>query len=237
MIATYVNCLAVIVGSVLGLTFRASVNERFQEVVYTGVGMVSLVIGIIMTIETTRILYVALAVVIGGILGEWWNIEGGILKFGSFVQRKFEKKSDDEGGFAHGFLNASILFCVGAMTIVGSFRAGVDGQYDIILTKSVMDGSMAILLAAVMGPGVIFSVLTILIYQGGLTLVSVALSPWIGDLVLSEISGAGGVLIIMIGLSLLKIKKIKTGNYLPALFLVLAATLLEPIVVELIGSS
>ena len=120
------------------------------------------------------------------------------------------------------------------MTIVGAFRAGAEGQYDLILTKSVMDGSMAILLTAAMGPGVAFSIITILLYQGGLTLLAVALRPVITDLVLSELSGTGGVLILMIGLNLLHLKSIKTGNFLPALLLVLAATILEPIVLNLV---
>ncbi len=239
MIATIVNCIAVLVGSLVGLLFHRRITEQFKEIVYTGVGMITLLIGIIMSIETTRILYVALSVVAGGLLGAWWNVEGGILRFGSFLERKFSRRSggsraSHESRFAHGYLNASILFCVGAMTIVGAFRAGAEGKYDLILTKSVMDGSMAILLTAAMGPGVAFSVITILIYQGGLTMLAGALRPVVSDLVLSEISGTGGVLILMIGLNLLHLKSMKTGNFLPALLLVLVATVAEPIVLGLL---
>ena len=235
MVATIVNCIAVLAGSLIGLIFHRGVTDRFKEVVYTGVGMVSLVIGIVMSIEMTRILFVALSVVIGGILGYWWNVEGGILKLGEVLERTFARRAKtSEHSFAHGFLAASILFCVGAMTIVGSFRAGVDGQYDLILTKSVMDGAMAILLTATLGIGVAFSVLTILLYQGGLTLLAGVLRQFVTDLVLSELSATGGILILMIGLNLLHLKEIKTGNFLPSLLLILLATLIEPVVLGMV---
>jgi uncharacterized membrane protein YqgA involved in biofilm formation len=220
-----------------------------------------------MALETQRILFVAISIVVGGVLGSWWNVEGGILQFGRFLERRVSggkagrRRSDgsdglvsDGGvvpdgeepelseaipgssGFAHGFLNASILFCVGAMTIVGAFRAGADHSYDLILTKSVMDGAVSILLAAAMGVGVAFSVITILVYQGGLTLLAGLIRPYVSDLVLSELSGAGGILIMMIGLNLLDLKELKTGNFLPALLVVLLFTLLEPLVLRIFSA-
>lgn len=245
MIATLVNSIAVLIGSLIGMLFHSKITERFKNTVYTGIGVVTIVIGIMFALETQRILFVAFSVVAGGLLGVWWNVEGGILRLGSFFERLFSSNSTESmdlehgevGGissFAKGYLNASILFCVGAMTIVGSFRAGVDGQYDLIFTKSVMDGFMAILLAAAMGPGVAFSVITILIYQGGLTLAARWMRPVVSDLMLSELSGTGGILILMIGLNLLHLKEIKTGNFLPALLLIVLAVILEPLVVSLL---
>ena len=234
MIATFVNCATVLVGSIIGLLFNKKVTDQFKQVIYTGIGMFTLVIGIMMALETTRILFVALSIVMGGLLGTWWNIEDGILKLGRLLERKFGSKEDRETStFAFGFLNASILFCVGAMTIVGSFKAGAEGNYDLILTKSVMDGCMAILLTAAMGIGVAFSIITILVYQGGLTLLAGVLSPYISPLVLSELSGAGGILIMMIGLNLLNLKEIKTANFLPALAVIIALALLEPPILNL----
>lgn len=235
MIATIVNCITVLIGSFIGLLFNKRVNERFKEVIYTGIGVFTLVIGMMMAFETTRILFVGLSVVIGGLLGSWWGVERGILKIGERLQNRFGRKDGEGSAFALGYLNASILFCVGAMTIVGSFRAGAEGNYDLILTKSVMDGFMAILLSAAMGLGVAFSALTILVYQGGLTLLASLIAPYVSDLVLSELSGTGGILIMMIGLNLLKLKEIKTGDFLPALGVILAFALLEPVVVGLIG--
>lgn len=234
MIATLVNCAAVLVGSLIGLLFHKRITEKFKQVIYTGVGMISIVIGIMMSLETDRILFVALSLVIGGVLGTWWNVEGGVLRVGNALERLLVGKSDkDSRNFALGFLNASILFCVGAITIVGSFKAGAEGSYDLIFTKSVMDGAMAVLLTAAMGIGVVFSILTILVYQGGLTLLAGLLAPYISPLVLSELSGTGGILIIMIGLNLLSLKEIKTGNFLPSLAVILVFTLLEPVVLSL----
>ena len=234
MIATIVNCAAVLIGSLIGLLFNKRITEKFKTVIYTGIGMFTLVIGVMMALETTRILFVGLSVVAGGLLGSWWKVEGGILKLGERLQSRFGGAEQGEGGtFALGFLNASVLFCVGAMTIVGSFRAGAEGNYDLILTKSVMDGFMAILLSAAMGPGVAFSVVAILVYQGGLTLLAGLISPYVSDLVLSELSGTGGILVMMIGLNLLRLKEIKTGDFLPALGVILAFTLIEPVAVQL----
>ncbi len=235
MIATIVNCVTVLVGSLLGLLFNRRVNERFKEVIYTGIGVFTLVIGLMMALETTRILFVGLSVVIGGLLGSWWGVESGILKIGEGLQKRFGGKNSEGSAFALGFLNASVLFCVGAMTIVGSFRAGAEGNFDLILTKSVMDGFMAILLTAAMGVGVAFSALTILVYQGGLTLLAGLISPYVSELVLSELSGTGGILIMMIGLNLLKLKSIKTGDFLPSLAVILVFALLEPVVIGWVG--
>lgn len=244
VLATIVNSVAVLIGSLIGFFFHSRITDRFKETVYTGIGVITLVIGVMMSLETTRILYVALSVVIGGLLGTWWNVEGGILKLGGWLEARASKPSrkgprfqDSTAAgstFAHGFLNASVLFCVGAMTIVGAFRAGVDGDYDLLFTKSVMDGSMAVLLTAAMGPGVACSVIVILIYQGGLTLLAQVISPVVSDLVLSELSGTGGVLILMIALNLLNLRKVQTGNFLPALALVLIAAVLEPVVLSVI---
>ena len=130
-------------------------------------------------------------------------------------------------------MNASVLFCVGAMSIVGSFKAGVEHDYTIIFTKSILDGFMAISFAAAMGIGTMFSIIFILIYQGGLTLLSGVLQPYVSDLLITEVSAVGGAMIIMIGVNLLGLKKIKTANYLPALVIEILFVVLVPIVKNL----
>ncbi|AEJ60464.1 protein of unknown function DUF554 [Spirochaeta thermophila DSM 6578] len=219
MIATFVNMVTVIVGSLLGLLFHARISEDFKKVVYQGVGIFTLVIGLSMALESQRVLWMALSLVAGGILGTWWDIEGGIYRFGEFLKRRVAR-AEGESTFASGFLDASILFCVGAMTLVGAFKAGTEGDYTLLLTKSVMDGFMAILLTAALGMGVAFSALTILVYQGGLTLLSGFLQPLVTETILNEVTGVGGAMVIMIGLNLLGVTRIKTGNFFPALILV-----------------
>ena len=227
MIATFINAAAVVVGSLIGLLLNRRIGERLKEVVYAGIGVISLVIGFSMALEMQRVLYLALSIVAGGVLGTWWGIENGVLRLGEFLRARFQKQGS-QGEFAYGFLSASVLFCVGAMTIVGSFQAGVDGDYELLLTKSIMDGTMAILLTAAMGIGVAFSALLILVYQGGLTLLAVFLRPYVSELMLSEISAVGGALIVMIGINLLGLKKIRTADFVPALLVVIAFVLLDP---------
>ncbi|MBA7570966.1 putative membrane protein YdfK [subsurface metagenome] len=234
MIATLVNCVAVIIGSLLGLILHTKINESFKRVVYVGAGMISLILGIKMGLVTTRIVFMALALIIGGMLGEWWNVEGGILRFGDFLKKRLAKKESGKD-FAGGFLNASVLFCVGAMTLVGAFKAGAEGNYDLILTKSVMDGFMAIMLTAAMGIGVAFSAITILVYQGGITLLAGVLQPLVNELLLGELTAVGGVLVIMIGLNLLGLSKLKTANYIPALLITIGLITLEPLLPFTLG--
>jgi len=227
MLGTIVNTIAILVGSVIGLVFHKHIHEGLRAVVFTGTGLVALVIGVGMALESQRILYLALSLVLGGILGDRLGIENRILAFGEYLRRRFVSGAG-EGQFAAGFLTSSVLYCVGAMAIIGAFRAGVDGDYELLFTKSVMDGFMSILLAGAMGIGVAFSALSVLLYQGALTLLSVQLRPLVSELVLSELTGVGGTLVIMIGLNLLALKEIKTANFLPSMVFVVLFVALDP---------
>jgi len=227
MIATFINAAAVVLGSLIGLLLNKRIGERIKAVLYAGIGVVTLVIGMSMALEMQRVLYLALAIVIGGILGTWWGVENAILGLGEALRNRFQRSSSGSE-FAYGFLSASVLFCVGALAIIGSFRAGVDGDYQLLLTKSVMDGFMSILLAASMGVGVAFSAIVIVVYQGGLTLLAGWISPAVSELMLSEITAVGGALIIMIGINLLDLKHIKTADFIPAILVVILFVLADP---------
>ena len=237
MIATVVNACAVVIGSLLGLLLRSRIKDSFKTIVQVGAGLTSLVIGIKMALSGQKIVYLALSLIIGGILGEWWKIEDGILSLGETLKRTFAsprtargKRVIAGGGagmgtasgseFGYGFLNASVLFCVGAMALVGSFKAGAEGNFELIYTKSVMDGFMAIVLTAAMGIGVGFAALSVLVYQGILTIAAAWLAPLVSEALLTELTGVGGALVVMIGINLLGIARLKTANFLPALLLV-----------------
>jgi hypothetical protein len=239
MIATVVNACAVLVGSLFGLLLRTKIKDSFKTIVQIGAGTSSLIIGIKMALTGQKIVYLALSLIIGGILGEWWRIENGILALGERLKRFAPARMSAQataGGsvrgatgnpaanlgseFGYGFLNASVLFCVGAMALVGSFKAGAEGNYELIFTKSVMDGFMAIVLTAAMGIGVGFSALSVLVYQGILTIAAVWLAPLVSETLLKELTGVGGALVIMIGINLLGLAKLKTANFLPALLLI-----------------
>ena len=228
MIAVFINGITVALGSIIGLLLHKNLREDIKNVVFISAGMVSVVIGMQMAFRTNRILYVVIALFTGGIVGTLLGIEGWILSFGGFLEKHFTKGTEDKSTFAKGFLNASVLFCVGAMTILGAFKAGAEHNYDLLIMKSIMDGFMAILFSAAMGVGVIFSVITILVYEGGLTLLASFLGPILGDAGLAEISGLGGILVIMIGLNLLKLKEIKTADFLPGLVFVVILVMAEP---------
>jgi uncharacterized protein len=234
MIATVINAAAVVVGTLLGVLLHRAIGDRFRHSIYSGIGVMTLVIGFSMALGVQRVLYFALALVIGGVLGTWWRIEDGVLKLGEVLKNRFQRR-DGAGQFAFGFLSASVIFCVGAMTIVGSFQAGAEGNYELLLTKSVMDGAMSVLLASVMGPGVGFSALMILLYQGALTLLSSGLKPLITELLLSEITAVGGALVVMIGINLLELRKIRTADFVPALLVVIVFVALDPFLAPLFG--
>jgi uncharacterized membrane protein YqgA involved in biofilm formation len=229
MIATFINCLTVIVGSLLGVLLHKKIHDSFKQIVYAGAGLMALVLGIKMALETTMFVALALSLILGGILGEWWHIEDGILRLGDTLKRRFARGNSSQD-FSGGFLNASVIFCVGAMTLVGAFKAGTEGDYTLILTKSVMDGFMAIMLTAAMGIGVAFSALSLLVYQGGLTLLAGVIKPLVNDLMLSELTGVGGVMVVVIGLNLIGVTRLKTANYLPALLITVLVVALKPLI-------
>ena len=250
MIAVFVNCFAVILGSFLGIMFSRKMNSELNVTISDAAGIVTFVIGLQMAFNYNNIIYVILSLIIGGILGNLANIDGKILQFGKFLEKhlyhkkialqnsqiqlseisstELKTKKLSQKNFAYAFLNASVLFCVGAMAIIGSFKAGIQKDYTIIFTKSVLDGFMSIGFAASMGVGTAFSCIAILLYQGALTLLSAFISPFVTDALITELSATGGCMIMMIGLNLLEIKKIKTANYLPSMILVVIFVLLDP---------
>ena len=247
MLAVLVNCLTVIVGSIVGLLFSKKFTDELLEMIQTACGVITVIIGLQMAFKYESIVYLALSLIIGGVIGYAIDIDGAILRLGGWLQKITtpKKKAVIEGdllasditldeqkkhNFAFAFLNASVLFCVGAMTIIGSFKAGVEHDYTIIFTKSILDGVMAISFAAAMGVGTAFSVILILLYQGGLTLLSGVLQPFVTDSMLNEISACGGAVIIMIGLNLLGLKKIKTANFLPGLLIEVIFVICVPLV-------
>ena len=228
MIAVLVNCFTIILGSLLGIIFSKKITSRLSEVIQTGAGVVVLVLGVEMTLQYDNILFLTFSLMAGGIIGSISDIDGKSFKIGQWLGTKLPQKEEKStSSFGYGFLNASVLFCVGAMSIVGSIEAGVNGNYSVIFTKSLLDGFMAIVFASSMGVGVVFSFLTVLIYQGALTLLATVIAPYMDEVLLAELTASGGALIIMIAINLLGLKSIKTANYLPAVFLCVLFVLLE----------
>ena len=223
MIATIINVVLVLLGSVLGLVFKNRISPRFASGITFALGLCTMGIGITGMIGTADTLCVIVCMVIGTLLGEAINIEGRMDGVGGLLQRRLLRK-DSSSRFVEGFVTASVLFCVGAMAINGSMEAGMNGNYDILISKSVMDGVTAITFSAAMGVGVAFSALPILVYEGGMTLIFGLVGQQINPAIVNEMSAVGGTIIVGIGINMLGLpkEKLRVGNMLPAIFLPLA---------------
>lgn len=217
MLGTLINVVLILAGSFAGLFLRGRLPDRYVNRVMEGVALIILLLGLDMAMTETNILLVLFSLVLGGLLGEYLQIEEGLQNWSQRVERKFTTGVAD--GFSRGFVTASLLFAVGPLAIMGAFDAGLRADYTILINKGIIDGVTATVLAASLGWGVAFSGLTILIYQGGLTLLAFYLKNFLSDPAVAAMTATGGLLIVALGLSMLEIKKIKVANFLPALFI------------------
>ncbi len=222
MTGTLLNVATVLIGGALGLLFGARVPERLKATVVTGMGLFVAAIGIQMFLKTENSLIVLGALLIGALLGEWWRIEDGLQALGQILEKRFSGNAEDGEGassrFVRGFLTASLLFCVGPLAILGSIQDGLTGNYNLLAVKSVLDGFASLAFASTLGVGVLFSALMILAYQGGISLLAAQLNAIVTASMMNEMTAAGGVILMGLAISnLLEIKKIRVGNFLPAL--------------------
>jgi len=219
MTGTFLNIATVILGSILGLIFGARIPDKLKETVIAGMGLFTAAMGMQMFLNTENPLIVLGALLIGTLLGEWWRIEDGLHRLGEFLEQRFSREEEDGSNrFVRGFLTASLLFCVGPMTILGSIQDGLTGDYNLLAVKSVLDGFASIAFASTLGIGVAFSAIIILIYQGGISLLAGQLDAIVTPSMMNELTATGGVILIGLALSsLLEIKKIRVGNMLPGL--------------------
>lgn len=216
-LATFINIGAILVGGTIGLLINKSLPDKIRTIVFQAIGLFSIAIGISMAIKMGNPLIIVFSLLLGGILGEALDLEQRIE--GLSDKLKTSIKSKDKR-FTEGLVTAFLLFCIGSMTIVGSISEGTTGDRTLLLTKSILDGFSSIALAATFGVGVLFSVIPMLILQGGLTLLAGALGNFIGPNIIDYLTCVGGILIVGIGINMLEIKKIKVINLLPALVFV-----------------
>jgi uncharacterized membrane protein YqgA involved in biofilm formation len=222
MIATIINALTVIIGSLIGYLLRRGLSEELKKVVFTSAGVITVTLGLQGALQTAEFIPLLIALILGGLLGTWLKIHQNIENLGQNIHKLVPKLEAE--GFGRAFLEASMIFCVGALTILGSIDAGLHGNYDKLLLKSVLDGFMAIVLTSSLGPGVGFSALFILVFQGALTLSAQWLEPLLSEAIEIEIGALGGLMILMIGLDLLGVKKTQTANFLPAIIIIAILT-------------
>lgn len=214
LLGTITNVLTVIAGSLLGYFFHSKLPGRIVKIIFQAIGLFTIYIGIVMTMKTEQILILIFSMVIGSALGEWIDLDRYINQFSEWVKRKLRSKNEN---FSAGMITAFLLFCMGSMTILGAFEEGTQGNSDLLIAKSVMDGFSSLALASALGIGVLFSIVPLFIFQGGLTLLAIWLGNLMPEAVINEMSAAGGLMLIGLGISIMEIKTIKVVNMLPAL--------------------
>ena len=227
-LGTVVNVVAIIIGGTAGTLIKSGLNKKYKDIVMQAIGLSVIIVGIsgalqsiFQVLETgelnrQHITIMIVSLVLGGVIGELIGIESKLESLGKWFQSRLSKEN---GKFAEGFVTASLVFCVGAMAIVGSLEDGLSGDTATLYAKSVLDGVAALVFASTLGAGVILSALPVLAYQGLITIMAGFLKPWLTDVLISQVSVTGGVLIMAIGINLLGIAKIKVGNMLPAVII------------------
>ena len=218
MLGVIVNAIAVIIGSSIGLIFKKGIPEKFSKPIMTAIGLCTLYIGISGSLKGSNTILLILSMILGIAIGTALDLDGAINRLGEAVEKKFSK-SDSKGSIAQGFVSASLLFCVGAMTIVGSLTAGLTGDNQMLFTKSVLDFISSIMLTVSLGIGVMLSAAFILVFQGSIALLAGVLSPLLSDGAINEIICCGSLLLIAMGLNMLGISKIKVANLMPAIII------------------
>ncbi len=214
MTGTLVNALAVVVGSIVGLLIHSRFPPRITRIAFQGIGLFTLFIGMQMALKTQDLLIMIFSILIGAVAGELLGLEKGITRMSDWLKTKVHSRNEK---FTEGLVTAFLLFCMGSMTILGAIEEGMSGKPDLLLAKSVLDGFSSIALSASLGAGVLFAVVPLLIYQGGLTLLAGQLGTVLSPPVVNEITATGGLLLIGLGINILEIRKIQVLNMIPAL--------------------
>jgi uncharacterized protein len=220
---TFINVATVLAGSCVGYFFHSKLPKRLVDITFQAIGLFTLYIGVTMAMRVHQILILIFSMVLGSLLGEWLNLEALINRFSNWVKVRFKF---NQPTFSEGMISAFLLFCMGSMTILGAFEEGTQGKSDLLVAKSIMDGVSSVALASALGIGVAFSVLPLLVFQGGLTLLALWFGKLMPQTVIDEMSAVGGLLLVGLGLSILEIKKVKVINMLPAIVIAIALAFL-----------
>lgn len=216
MIGTIANALAIIAGGIIGLIFKNTIPEKISEALLKATGLAVIAIGINLMLAGENFTLLIISMVIGTIIGEAINIEGKLDKFGAFIESKMKNK---ESNVALGFVTCTLVYCVGSMAIVGSIQSGLTGNHEILFSKAVLDGITAVTFAATMGAGVVFSGISVLVYQGAITMLASLMQSLLSTVVVNEMTAIGGVIIMGIGLNFLIANRMRVGNLLPSIFI------------------
>lgn len=216
-VGALVNALGIALGSLVGVAFGSRLPERVRTIVFQGLGLCTVVLGFKMALPTQQPLIVIFSIVIGSAVGEALKLESRLMRVGDVLKARLRSSNPL---FTDGMVNASVLFCIGAMAIVGSFDERIRGDRAVVFSKTLIDSFAALALASAYGAGVLFSALPVLIYQGSLTLLAGTFQQWLDPATMTELTAVGGTLIIGIGLNMLEVTRIALSNMLPSLLAV-----------------
>ncbi len=214
MQGTLINTMAIILGSLVGVGLKGGIPDQYKETVIGAIGLSVLLIGAKSALQTDALLLVIVSLALGSLAGEMLRIENRLERLGRLIGRRL---AGSEEGVANAFVTASLVFCVGAMAVVGSLESGLTGNHQTLYAKSLLDGVTSIVFASTLGIGVVFSALAVLIYQGGITLSAAYLKPFLTPTVIEQMTAVGGLLILAIGFNILGFKRLRIGNMLPAI--------------------
>ena len=227
MLGAIVNTVAIIVGSLLGVSLRRGISDKYKETVIGAIGLAVLLIGLKSALQTDALLLVIFSLALGAVIGEILHIEDRLEAVGRWIGNRLGRAGE---GVSQGFVTASLVFCVGSMAIVGSMESGLTGNHQTLFAKSALDGLTSIIFSSTLGIGVLFSSISVFVYQGFITMTASLMKPFLIPPVINQMSGVGGLLIMAIGINLLEIKKINVGNMLPAIFIPLIYDMLKQLV-------
>ena len=219
MLGTIVNTIAVIIGAGIGMFLKKGIPDKLADTMMKGLGLCTLFLGISGSLDGQNSLIMIISIVAGALIGEGIDLDAKLNQLGNWLENKFKSKDGGKVSIAEGFVSASLLFCVGAMTIVGSLQSGLQGNHEMLFNKSMLDFVAAIIFASSMGIGVMLSAAFVFVYQGAITLLAQWVAPVLSDVVIAEMNCVGSVIIIGIALNLLGITKLKVMNYVPAIFI------------------
>jgi uncharacterized protein len=217
LIGTLINAAAILAGSALGLLLKRRFRQSMADVVMQGLGLCVILIGLSGALKTGNVLLMILSVVLGGVTGSLIGIDRKLNQLGAFAQRKLTRDTGSENTFARAFVTASLVFCIGAMAVVGALDSGIRGDHSTLIAKSALDGVASIVFASALGPGVMLSAVPVFLYQGSIALLGNLAAPLLSDTVITEMSSVGGLLIVGIGLNMLLKSEIKVADLLPAI--------------------
>lgn len=221
MIGTIVNVLTILAGGSIGLILKKGIREDISDMVMKGLALCTIYLGISSAMEGNNSLITIIAIVAGVIIGGLLDLDGKLNRFADGLEKRFQKEGE-KTSIAEGFITASLVFCVGAMTIVGSLQSGLTGDHTMLFTKSTLDFVSSMIFASSLGIGVLFASAFVLVFQGAITLLAQWVAPFLNDAVIAEMTCAGGLLILGLGLNMIGVTKLKLMNYLPAIFLPIA---------------